>query len=197
MRFALSLMLSSILIAPAARAIELSQRGDVAMLSGSIAIGDDRKLRDFLALPTGSRIKTLYLNSPGGKVLEAREMARMIRAAGLTTVVDASRARCNSACTGLFIGGLRRLYINASGFSDGEIARGSLGLGFHEGNVARGASGRKVYSGRASGGMINTYYEMGVGSAAALVSKADFNRIYRISGSTALALGIATSLSPP
>ncbi|WP_342359696.1 hypothetical protein [Terrarubrum flagellatum] len=177
-----------------AHAIELSQSGASAMLRGEIKTGDDIIFREFLARPGAAQIRTLYLHSPGGKVLEAREIARIVRNAGMTTAVDASRAFCNSACTAIFSGGVRRLYLNANAVADGGA--GNLGLGFHEGNNPRGPSGQKEYSGRASGEMINTYYEMGVGGAAALVTKANFNRLYRVSGPTALSLGIATSLSP-
>ncbi len=64
--------------------------------------------------------------------------------AGLVTVVDASRDSCNSACTGLFAAGVRRLYLNA-GFPDGAAVK--TGLGFHEGNAPQQSGGRG-YSGR-------------------------------------------------
>lgn len=177
-----------------AAAIELSQKGSTASLSGGIIDGDQYKFRDFMARPEASQIKTLYLHSPGGKVNPAREIARAIRAAGLATVVDASRNRCNSACTGIFTAGVRRHYINAPAEDrDGGADRG---IGFHEGNAV-GASGKKDYSGSATSTMINTYYEMGVPGASQVVTKAAFNKMHYISGQTALSLGIATSLSAP
>ncbi|POR49686.1 hypothetical protein CYD53_111181 [Bosea psychrotolerans] len=177
----------------AASAVEISQKGAMATLSGPINNGDEFLLRDFLTSPQGGQVKFIHLNSQGGRVLAAREMARHIRRAGLVTVVDASRALCNSACTALFTAGVRRHYLNAT-FADGAGGRG--GLGFHEGNSLQ-ASGARGYSGGAVAEMNNIYYEMGVPGAASLTTKAAFDRLYRISGQTALSLGIASSLSPP
>ncbi len=183
------------LMAGPAPAIEISQKGSVAAVSGPIRNGDEFILRDFLARPEARQIRVVSLNSPGGRILPAREMARMIRKAGLTTMVDAARGACESACTGLFVAGVRRHYLNAGAIPDGEGRRGA-GLGFHEGNSNRSAGGRG-YSGAATAEMTNIYYEMGVSGAAALVTRSAFDRMYRVSGPTALSLGIATSLSTP
>jgi hypothetical protein len=181
------------MMAGQANAIELSQRGSVATLTGGIRDGDEFILRDFLARPEASQIKVIYLHSPGGKVDPARVMARAIRATGLTTAVDGSKAFCNSACTGLFTAGVARHYINAPAADrDGGA---NLGIGFHEGNSV-GQAGRG-YSGGATAGMINTYYEMGVPGAAQVVTKAAFNKMHYVSGATAMSLGIATSLQRP
>jgi hypothetical protein len=176
-------------------AIELSQSGNRAILRGPIVEGDHLKFKDFMARPEAKQITVLYLHSPGGRVLPAREIARDVRNAGLATAVDASKAFCNSACTGIFAGGVRRHYLNAGSITDGGDGK-NLGLGFHEGNNLQ-SSGSRGYSGAATSTMINTYYEMGVGAAADLATKAAYNKMYRISGQTALSLGIATSLSAP
>jgi hypothetical protein len=184
----------ALLCAPA-KAIELTQKGSAALLSGAITDGDEFKLRDFLARPEAAQLHALYLDSPGGRVYAAREMARQIREKGYTTIVDAGRARCESACTGLFVAGTRRLYLNAGTIADGD-AKTRRGLGFHEGNNLQ-SSGRKGYSGAASAGMVNIYYEMGVPGAASLITKAEFNAMHHVSARTALSLGIATALSGP
>lgn len=191
MRVVSGLMMLCLTSGQAAHAIEISHNGSTATLSGPIRDGDQFRLREFLATPEGRQVKMLRLTSPGGRVFPAREMARDIRSAGLVTIVDASRDSCNSACTGLFAAGVRRLYLNA-GFEDGAAVK--TGLGFHEGNAPQQSGGRG-YSGPATADMNNIYYEMGVPGAASLITKATFNRMYKISGQTALSLGIATSLS--
>lgn len=178
-----------------ANAMDIGQKGSAALLSGPIKDGDEFKLRDFLARPEAAAIRVIYLDSPGGRIYPAREMARQIREKGLATVVDASRARCESACTGLFVAGTRRLYINAGAIGDGD-ARTKRGLGFHEGNVLHN-TGRHGYSGAATSAMVNIYYEMGVPGAAALITKAEYNTMHHVSAQTALSLGIATALSGP
>jgi hypothetical protein len=119
-----------------------------------------------------------------------------VRKAGLATAVDAARAKCQSACTGIFVAGVRRLYFNAGAIVEGAQTKGGVGLGFHEAN-AFSVSGRRGYSGGATAYMINIYYEMGVPGAAELIIKSDPRSIYSISGATAQSLGIATSLAAP
>jgi hypothetical protein len=178
-----------------AYAAEFSQTGSIARLNGGIMRGDGQKFEDFMAQPSSAGLKVLYLNSGGGSVGDALRIARAIRKARLTTVIDASRAKCESACTGIFTGGTSRHYINSQGLVDGEGGP-PRGLGFHEGNNAQPGSAR-TYSGGATSGMINIYYEMGVGGAAQFTTKSAFNKMYRVSGPTALQSGIATSLSAP
>ena len=72
--------------------------------SGPIVIGvTDRVLA---ALDEHPGITTVRLASPGGRVVEARDLAKAIRARGLTTVADGN---CASACTVLFMAGRDRL----------------------------------------------------------------------------------------
>jgi hypothetical protein len=185
---------ASLFVLPAA-AVELTQKGALLVISGDIRNGDEFALRDLLASPAGRQVRLVALHSPGGRVAAAHEMARSIRKAGLVTLVDGARAVCSSACTALFAAGVRRHYVNAGAIADGE-SKIPRGLGFHEGNSLQ-RSGSKGYSGAGTAGMIAIYYEMGVSGAVGLVSKASYDRIYRVSGPTAMALGIATSLSPP
>lgn len=187
-------VVAAILLACApAKAIELAQKGTAALIRGPIKDGDEFKLRDFLGRPEAAQIRAVYLDSPGGRIYPAREMARQIRERGLMTVVDASRDRCESACTALFVSGTRRLYINAGAIADGD-AKTKRGLGFHEGNVLHN-TGRHGYSGAATAGMVNIYYEMGVPGAASLITKAEYNTMHHVSAQTALSLEIATALS--
>lgn len=178
-----------------AEAMDMSIRGTVLTLSGKFEFGDDVKLKELLASGAGAGVKIVNLhNSPGGWILPMIEMARKIRERRLITVMDAGRGYCHSACTGLFVAGVARHYLNA----DPALIvkrKGAAGLGFHEGGS--NFSGRAQYSGPGTAQMINIYYEMGAGGAAKVVSKASFRGLHIISGAEALALGIATSLSPP
>jgi hypothetical protein len=194
MRLALLVTTTIIGFSPVCAA-DFSQAGSIARLNGGIMRGDGQKFEDFMAQPSSAGLKVIYLNSGGGSVGDALRIARAIRKARLTTVIDASRAKCESACTGIFTGGTSRHYINSQGLLDGEGGP-PRGLGFHEGNNAQSGSAR-TYSGGATSGMINIYYEMGVGGAAQFTTKSAFNKMYRVSGPTALQNGIATSLSAP
>ncbi|MDQ0392799.1 hypothetical protein [Labrys monachus] len=180
---------------PGAHALQLSQNGSVLSMNGPIEAGDDRQLRLFLSRPGASQIKLVYLNSPGGMVYEAYKISEMIRAAGLSTVVDAGRASCASACTTVFVGGVRRYYLNAQSVVDGDTR--NHGLGFHQASNWGGRQGEQQYSYEGSSVMVATFNEMGVPGAAKLIDKAKFVGLYRVSGATAWALGIATDLKLP
>ena len=182
---------AALLCGPQAQAMDMSVRGGVAFLSGEIKPGDEFKLR---ALLRDNKISVIELSSPGGFIAPATEMARDIRKAGLTTYVNAGKERCSSACTGLFVAGVRRHFVNSEGKDrlDGKAA----GLGFHAGN-SFDASGRRAQSGPATAHMIDLYYEMGAPAAADFSKNATSDGMFYISGATAMAKGIATSLSAP
>ena len=176
-----------------ATALEFSTRGDVMTLRGPIRDGDDALFREAL----GGGVRVVNLNSGGGKIQPASEIARLIRSKGLTTVTDASSALCASACTVIFAGGRQRYYLNAGNLTEGAFSKTNFrGLGFHEGNDPLSRE-KNHYSGRATANMINMYYEMGISAASSLATKAPPEQYYRISGPTALSFGIATSLSRP
>ena len=72
--------------------------------------GDAAKLADQIdaANAAGYRLDALRLNSPGGDVWEAFQIAIMVRSVtGMATAVD-KRSVCLSACFGVFAGGWRR-----------------------------------------------------------------------------------------
>ena len=188
--FQIALAALAALAATPAKAINVSRSGDAILLRGPIKPGDEFKFRNFLAANPG--VKIVMLDSPGGFILPAREIARDIRKNRLDTGVDAGRAICNSACTGIFTGGVGRYYLNTQGLADGDTKR--RGLGFHQGN-AFNATGFRAQSGTATADMINIYYEMGASGAADFVTKADWKSLHRISGATAIQHGIATGLT--
>ncbi|MFM9974795.1 MAG: hypothetical protein ACKVON_09540 [Beijerinckiaceae bacterium] len=178
-----------------ASALDFSQSGNTARISGAVKPGDGAKFDEFMARPGASSIRIFILNSPGGSIGNALEIARRIRRMGAATVVD-GKASCESACTVIFAGGSNRHYVNTSGLQD-RLGGNRGGLGFHEGNNANADGRGRQYSGQGTAAMINAYYELGVGGAAQFATKAGFNAMYRVSGQTALQNRVATSLSPP
>lgn len=186
------LMLGS---AAPAQAIWLSESGGAAWLSGSIELGDEKHFQAFLERPRAQPLRVLYLSSGGGHVRPAFAIGRMVRQAGLITAVEAGSAACSSACTFIFAGGVRRHYIGGEGVFEGTTSLS--GLGFHP---ARGVGNRvtePVLNERGTGMMRAFYAEMGMPRATELMEKAAINTLYRPNGATALALRVATSLSPP
>ncbi|GJD61968.1 hypothetical protein [Methylobacterium frigidaeris] len=177
------------------RAMSLSESGDRVMLAGSIVPGDGEAFARFLAGPHAQPLRVVYLDSGGGKVLEGIAIGRAIRRAGLVTAVDAHAARCDSACTLIFAGGVRRYYVHGDDVYEGMSGRS--GLGFHTAHRPGNRVEASTLNERGTDAMRRFYGEMGQPGAATLVDKAAFNTLYRPSGSTALSLGIATSLQAP
>jgi hypothetical protein len=176
-----------------ASAGEISGSGPVATFSGPIRAGDEFKVRDHMAR---NQLRVLYLNSTGGQITAATEIGRMLRAASVTTVVDAASANCASACTIIFGAGARRHYINAANVPEGRQGLAGRGLGYHQGNNPTSVHAGN-FSGQASGNLVNAYYEFGVSGAAQFINLAGPREMYRINAQTALAAGIATSTARP
>lgn len=82
---------------------------DTLELSGPIAFGVTRRVR--AVLDENPSITTVRLSSPGGRVVEARELSRLIAERRLTTVAVGN---CASACTVLFMAGRDRLLAQES-----------------------------------------------------------------------------------
>jgi hypothetical protein len=174
------------------QACEMSLAGKSLWLRGRIDAGDHLRFRDLIDSARADGVSTVYLDSRGGDIYSAGEIARQIRTAGLSTVVDASQQVCASSCTIIFAGGVRRVYRNADRVGGLSSGRGFRGLGFHEGALA-GQYGPDTYSGAATALMISLYEELGVPGAANLVDRASPEAIYGLSGAMAMRLGIATS----
>jgi len=179
-----------------AKACELSLTGKVLKLSGRIASGDQYLFQDFLQKLGDAKIAAIRLNSPGGSIAAAGEIARLVRAQKWTTVVDGSSTVCASSCTIIFVSGVDRVYLNAPNGGGLLGQRGFHGLGFHQGSV-RGETVGHAYSGEGTAQMMAFYDEFGVPGAATLVDKAPPEAIYGLSRQQALALGIATRTSWP
>ncbi len=185
----------AIFIVPTSQAcaMELAAKGDTIFLGGAIKPGDSIAFKHFLEQAPKGTYRNVFLASGGGFVVEAIEIGREIREAQLTTIVDAGKAICASACTAIFMSGKHRIYLNSASMRDGPGSGAVRGLGFHNGSAAASLASDH-YSGQASALMIDAYYEFGCPRAAEVITKAPPNSIFILSGKTALELGIATSL---
>lgn len=193
-----TLLAVSISAAPiAAQALDMKINGNTIMLSGAIRSGDEFAFKELIESPAGQKVRIVRVNSGGGFVYVAGEIARLIRKRGLATLLDARSGRCASACTLLFAGGVARHFANGQAIQDGIASlKEYRGLAFHEGSSALSVAANG-HSGQATAHMVGFFYEFGVGSARNLITKAPPNRVYQISGPTALTMGIATSTSMP
>lgn len=77
--------------------------GATIRLSGPISFSMSAAFAE--ALEQGPGLATLELDSPGGRVIAARSMARLVRERGLDTLVNGD---CASACTLVFVAGAQR-----------------------------------------------------------------------------------------
>src|SRR5208282_4356860 len=78
---------------------------------GPIAEGTAARFAQFVKEKEITEGAVVILNSPGGSVSEALEMGRQIRADGFETSLgtkDRKDGTCFSACTLVFLGGVRR-----------------------------------------------------------------------------------------
>ncbi len=83
--------------------------GTMLDFSGGITFGTARELE--LMLNAMDNVRTIRLNSDGGRVAEAQKMAELIRARGLSTFVT---GHCVSACTIAFLGGKQRYLLSTA-----------------------------------------------------------------------------------
>lgn len=195
-RSAIVAALCALCMAEAAHAtIYLRQSGTRLYLSGSFENGDEARLAAYLAQPEGRAVRVVFLDSFGGQIGAGINIGRIVRKARLATAVDADAARCDSACTLIFAGGVKRFYVNGASVFEGFSGRG--GLGYHPAHWRDGSWTQGGLSDKGTQLMANFYREMGQPGAAELMQKAGWTSIYRPSGATALKLKIATSLSAP
>lgn len=76
---------------------------------GEIRFGSAQDLGQALARNPDARV--LHLNSPGGSIGEAREMAQLVRDRAMTTTIDRA---CMSACTLVFLAGKERVLVTGA-----------------------------------------------------------------------------------
>lgn len=89
--------------------LSVSADGTTLDFSGPIVFGVKKRVRE--VLDAHPAITTLRLASPGGRVVEARELSQIVGARGLTTIADGN---CASACTVVFMAGRDRVITPAS-----------------------------------------------------------------------------------
>jgi hypothetical protein len=192
--FGLAACLSAFVSHPA-QAIFLSEDGARAYLSGPIEPGDETIFSTFLTKPRTKRITVLYLDSYGGSLEAGLSIGRMVRQAGLTTAVNADRTECDSACTFIFAGGIRRHYVHGDQVFAGFT--GMSGLGYHPVTRRGNRVTPNMKAHEATDRARRFFTEMGQPGAGVLAERAGINSLYRPSGSMALQLNIATSLAAP
>jgi hypothetical protein len=175
--------LALLVTSSSAAAMQLQRGGDTLFLTGRIRAGDDQRFEQAVA---DSSVRQLELNVAGGDMRPTAVIARRVRALRLATIVDASRASCNSACSTIFAAGIRRYYVNADGIRDGLGGKNDRGLGFHQATHAGGTATE-----------MTLFREMGVPAGADLVMRSPNETMFFISGPTALSRGIATDLARP
>ncbi len=87
------------------------------LVRGPIVTGDGKRFRDALdsaaAQHPDHRMRMVALDSPGGVVVDALEMARAIYARGLATILPANFI-CVSACVIVFAGGNQKIFSSAA-----------------------------------------------------------------------------------
>ncbi|MCA0423090.1 MAG: hypothetical protein LCH61_07150 [Proteobacteria bacterium] len=194
-RAILAMALAGTFIAPASATIYLSDSNGVGRLSGIFEPGDENAFATFLARPRERKLRVIYLDSTGGSIAAGIRIGRMIRKAGIATAVDADAARCDSACTLIFAGGVTRHYIGGDRVFEGFSARG--GLGFHPAHLRDPAWTRAEFSQKGTDTMAAHYRAMGAPRTIELMQHAGFTSMFRPSGKTALDVRIATSLTAP
>jgi hypothetical protein len=178
-----------------AHAIYLTESNGAAYLSGAFDRGDEVVFAKFLAQPRARPIRTIWLDSRGGTLVSAMIIGMMARRARLTTAMRADSGVCDSACTLVFAGGVRRHYVNGNSVFEGLSSQS--GLGFHGANIRGNAAQAPIKSNTGTALMNRYYATMGMPAVANLIAQSAINTVYRPSGATALRLRIATSLAEP
>ena len=195
MKFWIALLTACLAAAAPAKAISLSEANGEARLVGTFDKDDEKLFAAFLAKPRAAPLRVLWLDSRGGAILPAIAIGLMARKARLTTAMRADAATCDSACTLVFAGGVRRHYVNGGSVFEGLSSLS--GLGFHGANI-RGDAVRPTIASDRGTQLMNAYYKlMGMPGAGELASRAAINTVFRPSGATALRLRIATGLGEP
>lgn len=83
--------------------ITSTPKGDVLNLRGTL--GEGSMAGFAAALEKSPQVKTISLNSPGGRLREAQQMASLLKSRQLNTYVE---GECSSACTYVFLAGKDR-----------------------------------------------------------------------------------------
>src|SRR5207237_432495 len=90
-------------------AFAVTDNGETLEFSGGITFGVASEFE--ARLDAMDHVKTVVLNSHGGRSIEAERMADLIKARGLSTSVTQS---CLSACPTVFLGGRERILLSSA-----------------------------------------------------------------------------------
>ena len=196
-RLFLTALISAAPAAPhQARAIYLSEDGATAWLRGEIEKGDAEAFETFLRRRRAAPLKVIYLDSPGGVIRDGMIIGLMVRKAGLDTAVKAQTTECNSACTLIFAGGVRRHNIGGDKITSG--LDGFTGLGYHPASTQGDAVKFSLKSQGGTDVMAKFFSLMGQPGAARFLARgASIDTIYRPPGRETLEVRVATSLTAP
>lgn len=103
---------------------------------GFIEAGTAIRFEEFIADQSeNSRIKTVYLHSPGGSVRDAIEMARFIRESKMNTVIT-KHGYCASSCPLVFSGGLKRTIKNPAALGVHQVFTSDSAIGTLQQGIA-------------------------------------------------------------
>ena len=97
--------------APAASALTFTKAAEEApdenaiLASGPIEQDDAFRLQTYLSKLPPKKTISLYLDSTGGSVQGAMAVGRVVNEIRIRTYVTTPNARCNSACTSIFLAG--------------------------------------------------------------------------------------------
>jgi hypothetical protein len=92
-----------------AHQLKVLSNGTMLDFSGSIAFGTAKEFETMLKAM--DNVRTVRLNSNGGRIAEAQKISDLIRARGLSTFVT---QQCVSACTIVFLGGKQRYLLSTA-----------------------------------------------------------------------------------
>jgi hypothetical protein len=101
-------------LAPAAQALTYSKHSEegpdenAILATGNVETDEAFRFQAYLSKLPPKPQTSLYLNSTGGSVQGALAMGRVVYAARIRTFVTTPSARCNSACTSIFLAGRDR-----------------------------------------------------------------------------------------
>ena len=116
-RFGLAAVLLAGLVfagASPAPAMEFSKHPNEAenenaiLAKGAIEQDDAFRLQTYLSKLPQKPVTSLYIDSTGGSVQGAMALGRVVKEAKIRTFVTGAGARCNSACTNVFLAGRDR-----------------------------------------------------------------------------------------
>jgi hypothetical protein len=85
-----------------------AENENAILAKGKIEVDDAFRFQTYLSKLPQKAVTSLYLDSTGGSVQGAMALGRVVNEARIRTYVTGPSARCNSACTNIFLAGRDR-----------------------------------------------------------------------------------------